>query len=358
MEIIYQGIVLLLFFSFLKAENQSAPPNPECKGMNTAAKNLEGGIRLALKTSPHCKPNEQCTGVKCTWPTNGFLEVDLHYCNSPVTYRVYFKQDYNKEKNFTLKQQDEQVLYKSNLFGTFKIKVNTLHRSGNTVTTNVGLLVCHQIFPGQKCHTISLMPEQTFCVQMDKCPGFNASVDHYTPCTYNPTQPHSYNQSTPSPGIRTNTAGPTSDFKTVTSGPSPDVRTNTTGPTSDFKTVTSGPSPDVRTNTTGPTSDFKTVTSGPSPDVRTNTTAPDPPPGGNLPYNKQDRKGHRGDSSKDLSTGAIIGICAAVLFVIFVVVGVSVYWKKYHHRYRLRAAYYNDISMHDPLCEDFGPEVA
>ena len=65
-----------------------------------------------------------------------------------------------------------------------------------------------------------------------------------------------------------------------------------------------------------------------------------------------------GDSSKDLSTGAIIGICAAALFVIFVVVGVSVYWKKYHHRSRLRAAYYNDISMHDPLCDDFGPEVA
>ena len=27
------------------------------------------------------------------------------------------------------------------------------------------------MFPRQKCHTISLMPEQTFCVQMDKCPG-------------------------------------------------------------------------------------------------------------------------------------------------------------------------------------------
>ncbi|XP_068744678.1 uncharacterized protein [Montipora capricornis] len=213
MEIIYQGIVLLLFFSFLKAENQSAPPNPECKGMNTAAKNLEGGIQMLFQTSPHCKPNEQCTGVKCTWPTNGFLEVDLRYCNSPVTYHVYFKQDYNKEKNFTLKQQDEQVLYTSKLF-EIKIIVNKLNRSGNTVTTKVGLLVCHQIFPGQKCHTISLMPEQTFC------------------------------------------------------------------------------------------------------------------------------------------------ICAAALFVIFVVVGVSVYWKKYHHRSRLRAAYYNDISMHDPLYEDFGPEVA
>ena len=63
-------------------------------------------------------------------------------------------------------------------------------------------------------------------------------------------------------------------------------------------------------------------------------------------------------SSKNLSTGAIIGICVAGLFVILVVVGAAVYWKKCHHRTRLRAAYYNDISMHDPLCEDFGPEVA
>lgn len=59
-----------------------------------------------------------------------------------------------------------------------------------------------------------------------------------------------------------------------------------------------------------------------------------------------------------LSTAAIIGICAAAAFAILIVVGVVVYWKKYHHRSRLRAAYYNDISMHDPLYEDFGPEVA
>ena len=62
------------------------------------------------------------------------------------------------------------------------------------------------------------------------------------------------------------------------------------------------------------------------------------------------------DSS--LSTAAIIGISAAGLVAILVVIGTVVYWKKYHHRSRLRAAYYNDISMHDPLYEDFGPEVA
>lgn len=68
---------------------------------------------------------------------------------------------------------------------------------------------------------------------------------------------------------------------------------------------------------------------------------------------------HIDDSSGgQLSTGAIIGICAAGLFIIPLVVGAMVYWKKYHHRSRLRAAYYNDISMHDPLYEDFGPEVA
>ncbi|CAH3186921.1 unnamed protein product [Porites evermanni] len=71
------------------------------------------------------------------------------------------------------------------------------------------------------------------------------------------------------------------------------------------------------------------------------------------------QKGGDGDNKKGrLSTAAIIGICAAAAFAILIVVGVVVYWKKYHHRSRLRAAYYNDISMHDPLYEDFGPEVA
>ena len=55
---------------------------------------------------------------------------------------------------------------------------------------------------------------------------------------------------------------------------------------------------------------------------------------------------------------AIIGIGVAGMFAVVIVVGVVVYWKKTHHRSRLRAAYYNDISMHDPLYEDFGPEVA
>lgn len=62
--------------------------------------------------------------------------------------------------------------------------------------------------------------------------------------------------------------------------------------------------------------------------------------------------------SSKLSTATIIGICAAAAFAILIVIAVVVYWKKYHHRSRLRAAYYNDISMHDPLYEDFGPEVA
>ena len=64
------------------------------------------------------------------------------------------------------------------------------------------------------------------------------------------------------------------------------------------------------------------------------------------------------DDPKKLTTAAIIGICAASVFAILIVLAAGVYWKKYHHRSRLRAAYYNDISMHDPLYEDFGPEVA
>ncbi|XP_078359998.1 uncharacterized protein LOC144644394 isoform X2 [Oculina patagonica] len=67
---------------------------------------------------------------------------------------------------------------------------------------------------------------------------------------------------------------------------------------------------------------------------------------------------HKDSDSSKLSTAAIIGIAAAAVFAILIVIAVVVYWKKYHHRSRLRAAYYNDISMHDPLYEDFGPEVA
>ncbi|XP_027048195.1 uncharacterized protein LOC113675789 [Pocillopora damicornis] len=85
-------------------------------------------------------------------------------------------------------------------------------------------------------------------------------------------------------------------------------------------------------------------------------TAPEPkghPTGSHFEARK---KNSTDDSS--LSTAAIIGISAAGLVAILVVIGTVVYWKKYHHRSRLRAAYYNDISMHDPLYEDFGPEVA
>ena len=59
-----------------------------------------------------------------------------------------------------------------------------------------------------------------------------------------------------------------------------------------------------------------------------------------------------------MSVSVAVGIGFACVAVIGIIVGVIIYWKKYHHRARLRAAYYNDISMNDPLYEDFGPEVA
>lgn len=84
----------------------------------------------------------------------------------------------------------------------------------------------------------------------------------------------------------------------------------------------------------------------------------DYPPTGSIAAQKRKRDPKGKDDSKKLPTAAIIGICAASLFAILIVLAAGVYWKKYHHRSRLRAAYYNDISMHDPLYEDFGPEVA
>ena len=63
------------------------------------------------------------------------------------------------------------------------------------------------------------------------------------------------------------------------------------------------------------------------------------------------------DSSGGLSTGAIIGICAAAVFSVLLV-GAVVYRRKYRRRSRLRATYYNDISMDDRLLDDdFGPEI-
>ena len=62
--------------------------------------------------------------------------------------------------------------------------------------------------------------------------------------------------------------------------------------------------------------------------------------------------------SSGLSVGTAVAIGFAGLVGLLIIVGVVVYWSKYHRRSRLRAAYYNDISMNDPLYEDFEPEVA
>ena len=64
------------------------------------------------------------------------------------------------------------------------------------------------------------------------------------------------------------------------------------------------------------------------------------------------------DKKAGISVGVAVAIGCGGLLAVLIVIGSLVYWKKYHHRSRLRAAYYNDISMNDPLYEDFGPEVA
>ncbi|KAK2572894.1 hypothetical protein P5673_001902 [Acropora cervicornis] len=202
MAIIYQGIILLFVFSLASA--QTSPPNPECRGMNTAARHLQTGIKLipSPQKSAKCNPNKQCSGVTCKWSSksSGLLEVDLQYCRHPVKYHVLFKDsDLNIDRNFTIGENHKETLYR-----------------------------------------------------------FNASVDHYKPCTYTP---------------------PPTTF------------------------ISSRPHPHYPGN--GPSSD--PLAQGYS------------------------RKG-KDKSSKDLSTGAIIGICAAGLFVILIVIGAAVYWKKYHRR--------------------------
>ncbi|XP_074615387.1 uncharacterized protein LOC141874859 [Acropora palmata] len=306
MAIIYQGIILLFVFSLASA--QTSPPNPECRGMNTAARHLQTGIKLipSPQKSAKCNPNKQCSGVTCKWSSksSGLLEVDLQYCRHPVKYHVLFKDsDLNVDRNFTIGENHKETLYSNGLLGTVSIQVTELHRSRNTVTTSVDVLTCSFIAP-DACKRIHVLPRQTFCVRMDKCRGFNASVDHYKPCTY---------------------TSPPTTFISSSHWPVP-----RTGPGLSLRSSSSGPHPHYSGN--GPYSD---------------------------PFAQGYSRKGKDKSSKDLSTGAIIGICAAGLFVILIVIGAAVYWKKYHRRTRLRAAYYNDISMHDPLCgEDFGPEVA
>ncbi|XP_067035551.1 uncharacterized protein [Acropora muricata] len=325
MAIIYQGIILLFVFSLAIA--QTSPPNPECRGMNTAAKHLESGIKsltiLAGLGSAKCNPTKHCSGVICRWSSNSILEVDLNYCKDPVNYHVYLKDPRLKNRNISIGEKDEQVLFKTDTM-TAKIKVTKLNRSGNTVITSVVLDMCPTILGITKgCYRRPLLPRQTICVRMDKCSGFNASVDHYKPCSYT---------STPS------------TFISSSHWPVP-----TTEPPFPFRSSSAGPHPHFPGK--GPSTGHWPVPTT-EPPFPFRSSSADPYAQG---YSREDKD----KSSKDLSTGAIIGICAAGLFVILIVIGAAVYWKKYHRRTRLRAAYYNDISMHDPLCgEDFGPEVA
>ncbi|XP_015757260.1 PREDICTED: uncharacterized protein LOC107336709 isoform X1 [Acropora digitifera] len=228
MAIIYQGIILLFVFSLASA--QTSPPNPECRGMNTAARHLQTGIKSIprFQKSAKCNPNKQCSGVTCKWSSksSGLLEVDLQYCRHPVKYHVLFKDsDLNVYRNFTIGENHKETLY-SNPFGTVSIQVTELRRSRNIVTTSVDVLTC-PIITRHKCGHIPVLPRQTFCVRMDKCQGFNASVDHYKPCTYT-SPPTTFISSSRWPVPRT---GPPFPLRSSSSGPHPHFPGN--GPSSD-----------------------------------------------------------------------------------------------------------------------------
>ena len=76
----------------------------------------------------------------CSWSGGGSLEVDLHHCQEPVNYHLFFKQSGSSSyENFTLKKGDEQKLYDSNA-GSIKIKVTKLERTENIVTTSVSTM--------------------------------------------------------------------------------------------------------------------------------------------------------------------------------------------------------------------------
>ncbi|KAM7429753.1 hypothetical protein ABFA07_019433 [Porites harrisoni] len=311
MWILRHVLFLLSVVKFIEA--QSPTKNPECEGMIRAARHMKTAIKGALSKDAHCNPNPHCTGVICSWSDGGFLEVDLRHCQHPVAYHVLltYPAFHISKASLNLTQGDEKTLFKHEL-ATIKIKVTKLERKENVVTTTVSLEVC---FPVVGCKPYNIMENQKFCVMMQNCPGYNESAHRYAPCNAKPTSA-GHSTTTPSPWTKSSKGHSTTT-------PSPWTKSS-----KGHSTTT--PSPWTKS----------------SKGTQHHGT-----------HNPQ--KGGDSDNKKGrLSTAAIIGICAAAAFAILIVVGVVVYWKKYHHRSRLRAAYYNDISMHDPLYEDFGPEVA
>lgn len=77
--------------------------------------------------------------MKCSWSGDDFLEVDLHHCDHPVNYHIFFKSSDSSPQNLTLKQGDEQKLYESKGVSV-TLEVTKLERMENKVTTTVSTI--------------------------------------------------------------------------------------------------------------------------------------------------------------------------------------------------------------------------
>ena len=78
--------------------------------------------------------------MTCSWSGDSFLEVDLHHCDEPVTYHLFFKASGSSpSKNLSLKQGDEQKLFERSGLSV-KIEVTKLERTENVVTTSVSTI--------------------------------------------------------------------------------------------------------------------------------------------------------------------------------------------------------------------------
>ena len=60
-------------------------------------------------------------------------------------------------------------------------------------------------------------------------------------------------------------------------------------------------------------------------------------------------------SRHSISSGALAGIIISCIVIVAALLVGFWYMRKGRHLTRLRAAYYNDISMNDPLYDDFDP---
>ncbi|XP_031562337.1 uncharacterized protein LOC116309105 [Actinia tenebrosa] len=340
-----------------EAVTASPTPNPECPGMHRIAKNLEKGVQLYTRETTICSVNNACTGLMCngTHKKNDFyMKMELNHCKTPPSINLDMIYVNHIKYHGELKPGNTKV--SSGGLMPIELKL-TLKKNRNRITAGLDVQLCTVGI--HVCKTVAeLLPPTTFCLNMKTCAGYNSTGD--IPCHINPTGNPASSTHTSSDAEHHQGTPQGNGSLSTTKNSSPNTRPRTHSPThhsESHKTVstkvvpTKGFSSTLRSSTKAPTqSPIHTSRSSIKPSKKYSgpTTAL---PGGAHPMKRESGHSH-------ISAGVAVGIAFACVVGVLIIVGAAIYWKKFYRRSRLRAAYYNDISMNDPLYEDFGPEVA